>query len=403
MTAASRTLVTNVLIFDGTGSDRFAGEVLLDGDRIATVSRVPGAIAADARTIDGGGATLMPGMVECHAHVTYPNAVDRFYPHLYPPAAVETTLMTVHNVQVLLEHGFTSAYSAGAIKPGIETHLRDEIEAGRIPGPRLRTASMEVYFPGDPEARPMPKTDDELRAFVRESKAEGVDIIKLFLSGLDNVLEQDDWEMVRTDETVALTAREATEQGMWLSCHVRPVGGLKQALRNGFRVLYHVEEVDDEALDLMEQRRDEIFIGPTIGGIALRAETANGATREAAEQRLIAYKATVDRIRSRGVRVVPFGDYGFPGRPHGHNARDLGYFVRYLGFRPSEALAAATKWGGEMMGRDRFGCIAPGYVADLLLVDGDPTADVRVLEDPTRLVGVMQAGRWCSSSASARR
>jgi imidazolonepropionase-like amidohydrolase len=119
---------------------------------------------------------------------------------------------------------------------------------------------------------------------------------------------------------------------------------------------------------------------------------ANGETRENAKRRLVAYKETIDRIRSRGVRVVPFGDYGFPGRPHGHNARDLGYFVRYLGFTPAEALAAATKWGGEMMGRDRFGLVEPGYVADLLLVDGDPTNDVGVLEDPTRLLTIMQAG-----------
>jgi imidazolonepropionase-like amidohydrolase len=392
MNATGRTLFTNVRVFDGTGGARFDGQVLVEDGRIATLSRGSEALSADAHRIDGGGATLMPGMVECHAHITYPNAVDRFYPHLYPPAAVETTLMTVHNAQVLLDHGFTSAYSAGAIKPGIETKLREEIEAGRITGPRLRTASMEVYFPGDPDARPMPQTNDELVAFVRESKDEGVDIIKLFLSGLDNVLEQDDWEMVLSDEAVALTAREATQQGMWLSCHVRPVAGLKQALRNGFRVLYHVEEVDDEALDLMEQRKNEIFVGPTIGGIALRAEMANGETRENAKRRLVAYKETIDRIRSRGVRVVPFGDYGFPGRPHGHNARDLGYFVRYLGFTPAEALAAATKWGGEMMGRDRFGLVEPGYVADLLLVDGDPTNDVGVLEDPTRLLTIMQAG-----------
>jgi imidazolonepropionase-like amidohydrolase len=401
MSATERTLFTGVRIFDGTGSDAFEGEVLLEGDRIVQVGRAPGTIATDARAIDGRGATLMPGLVECHAHITYPNAVDRFYPHLYPPAAVETTLMTVHNARVLLDHGFTSAYSAGAIKPGIETKLRAEIDAGRIAGPRLRTASMEVYFPGDPDARPMPKTDDELRAFVRESKDEGVDIIKLFLSGLDNVLEQNDWEMVLSDDAVALTAREATEHGMWLSCHVRPVAGLKQALRNGFRVLYHVEEVDDEALDLMEQRKGEIFVGPTIGGIALRAETANGATRETAERRLSAYRETVDRIRARGVRVVPFGDYGFPGRPHGHNARDLGYFVRYLGFRPAEVLAAATKWGGELMARDRYGLIAPGYVADLLLVDGDPTADVRVLEDPAKLLAIVQAGAFRKAPSSA--
>lgn len=401
MSSPGRTLFTNVRIFDGSGSGLFAGEVLVDGERIAAVRRVPGTLAADARTIDGHGATLMPGLVECHAHITYPNAHDHFYPHLYPPATVETTLMTVHNAQVLLDHGFTSAYSAGAIKPGIETKLRDEIDAGRIAGPRLRTASMEVYFPGDPDARPMPQTNGELLEFVRESKREGVEIIKLFLSGLDGVLAQNDWETVLSDEAVALTAREATELGMWLSCHVRPVAGVKQALRNGFRMLYHVEEVDDEALDLMAQRKDEIFVGPTIGGIALRLSTAKGEVRERVELRLMAYKETVDRIRSRGVRVLPFGDYGFPGRPHGHNARDLGYFVDHLGFSATEVLSAATKSGGELMGRDRHGLVAPDFVADLLLVEGDPTSDVRLLEDPANLSTIMKAGSLHKSSMLA--
>jgi imidazolonepropionase-like amidohydrolase len=125
----------------------------------------------------------------------------------------------------------------------------------------------------------------------------------------------------------------------------------------------------------------------------LRAETVKGEHRETALRRLADYKATVDRIRARGVRVVPFGDYGFPGRPHGHNARDLRYFVDYLGFTPHQVLSAATRSGGEMMARDRYGAIAPGYVADVLLVRGDPASDVRALEDAANLLLIMQAGR----------
>ncbi len=132
-TSPRRTRIVNARIFDGSGSAPFFGEILVAGDRIEAVSRT-GGVFADADTIDAGGAFLMPGLVECHTHITYPNAYDRWYPHLYPPAAVETTLMTVHNAQVLIDHGFTSAYSAGAIKPGIETHVRDEIAAGRIAG-----------------------------------------------------------------------------------------------------------------------------------------------------------------------------------------------------------------------------------------------------------------------------
>ncbi len=227
---------------------------------------------------------------------------------------------------------------------------------------------------------------------MRESAEEGVDIIKLFLSGLDNILPEDDWETVLSEEAVAAAAETALSLGLSLSCHVRPVDGLKRALRHGFRTLYHAEEVDDEALAMMTARKNEIFVGPTIGGIAMRADRATGEIQERSIERLTAYHETVDRIRSAGVRVVPFGDYGFPGRPHGHNAQDLDYFVRYLGFSPSDVLVAATKSGGELMGGDPLGLVAPRYLADMLLIDGDPLADVRVLEDPRRIRMVMQNG-----------
>lgn len=399
---ASRTLIENVSIFDGTGSPAYPGAVLVEGRHIAAISREGGELPVDdALVIDGRDGTLMPGLVECHCHITYPNSVDRFYPHLYPPEAVETTLMTVHNAQVLIEHGFTSAYSAGAIKPGIESKLRDEIAAGRIPGPRLRSASMEVYFPGDPDARPMPRTTEELRRYVRESADEGVDVVKVFLSGLDGVLDGGDWDVMLDDASVALVAQEASAKGLWLSAHVRPAVGLKQGLRSGFRVLYHAEEVDDEALDLLAARKDDVFIGPTIGGIAMRAENGSGKDSERSAERLSRYRKTVDRIRASGVRVVPFGDYGFPGRPHGMNARDLRFFVDYLGFSPAQALRAATQWGGELMGREKIGLIAPGYLADLLVVDGNPVRTISILENRANLFLIMQDGRFVKAPAAA--
>jgi imidazolonepropionase-like amidohydrolase len=98
-------------------------------------------------------------------------------------------------------------------------------------------------------------------------------------------------------------------------------------------------------------------------------------------------------LRRRGVRIVPGGDYGFPNNPIGRNARDLGLFVRLFGFSPVEALHAATGVGGELLDRpDEIGRIADGYLADILVVRGDPTRDVTLLEDSDNLLAIMQGG-----------
>lgn len=100
-------------------------------------------------------------------------------------------------------------------------------------------------------------------------------------------------------------------------------------------------------------------------------------------------------MRKRGIRVLPGGDYGFAWVPHGTNAKDLQYFVDLLGFTPMEAIVSATRMGGEIMDRPHeLGLIAPGYLADLLLVDGDPLADISILQDPEKLKAIMLGGQF---------
>jgi imidazolonepropionase-like amidohydrolase len=108
-------------------------------------------------------------------------------------------------------------------------------------------------------------------------------------------------------------------------------------------------------------------------------------------------------MRRRGIRVLPGGDYGLFCNPQGTNARDLEHFVTLLGFTPMQAIQAATRLGGQLMGRpDDLGCVAPGYVADLLLVDGDPLVDIRILQDAGRLAAIMKGGRFHKPPAPAR-
>ena len=172
------------------------------------------------------------------------------------------------------------------------------------------------------------------------------------------------------------------------------------ALRHGFRVLYHCTWADEEAIELLEAQKDRIFVapGPGVNYAAIHEAAGFGITPEMAiEQEQVETLARVSRLmpelRRRGVRVLPGGDYGFPWNPIGRNARDMELFVTHLGFTPAQALSAGTMLGGQIMGMgDELGLIRTGYLADLLLVDGDPLEDIGLLQDRARLLLIMKDG-----------
>ena len=165
-------------------------------------------------------------------------------------------------------------------------------------------------------------------------------------------------------------------------------------------MIYHCDYADEEALDLLEAAKDRIFTGPAIGarsrGWRACAATTRRQGRRWLERMTPQFEATCrvhHEMRKRGIRVVVGGDYGFAANPQGTNARDLEHFVTHFGFSPSEALQAATRTGGEIMKRGHeLGLVKQGYLADLLLVDGDPLKDVRVLQDKKRFAFIMKDG-----------
>jgi len=170
------------------------------------------------------------------------------------------------------------------------------------------------------------------------------------------------------------------------------------ALRHGIEVIYHANWADEQALDGLEAARDRIFVGPALG-ITYNLSQAEGRwgvtleRAEAFERELEVSVETVARLRQRGVRVLPGGDYGFPFTPHGTYARDLWLFVKILGFSPMDTLIAATRLGGELMGKPgELGVVTTGALADLLVVDGDPLANIEVLQDRDALRMIMKDG-----------
>lgn len=140
----ARILFTDVFVFDGSGTAPYPGEVLVEGNRIAAVAQRPARIEREgAEIVSGHGATLMPGMVEAHAHLSWTSAFDRIITAKSLPPE-EHLLITARNARVTLDHGFTSAYSAGSLGARFEIALRDEIEGGWLPGPRSNPNAPEL-------------------------------------------------------------------------------------------------------------------------------------------------------------------------------------------------------------------------------------------------------------------
>jgi imidazolonepropionase-like amidohydrolase len=181
-------------------------------------------------------------------------------------------------------------------------------------------------------------------------------------------------------------------------------------VRCGVDVIYHCESADEEALDMVESVKDRVFVGPAIGIIygTLFDGEASGFTREFAleigMQRVIDDSRNVyTEFRKRGVRALIGGDYGFAQSPQGTNARDLKHFVDLLGYTPSEALVCGTRYGGEVMGMgDELGQVKEGFLADLLLVDGDPLEDLAMMVDEDNLHVIMKDGALYKNLAESR-
>ncbi|OYU35398.1 amidohydrolase family protein [Novosphingobium sp. PASSN1] len=402
----SGTLFTDVRVFDGSGAALFPGEVLVRGDRIEAVARGDERLPRDGVVVvEGKGRTLMPGMVEAHGHLTWPTSTERMINTMKPLPIEQHVLVTAQNARITLEAGFTSVYSAGSLGERIEPALRDMIDAGFMPGPRLRASALEKGAEGvlgvpaghDPtHQRDIP----HLRDYIAQKKADGCDTIKFLMSSDEAFQPGGSQTLMYSEEEAQAIGAAACEAGIWLACHAQGAEAVKRALRAGFRAIYHCTYADEEALDLFEAKKEQTFTAPAVGLLWARAYEAQDfgiGPKEAAE--LGALKGielgqqVIPEMRKRGIRVLPGGDYGFPYNPHGRNARDLEHFVNLFGFSPTEALVAATKQGGELVGWD-VGQVKAGYLADLLLVEGDPTADVRILQDKHNLAAIMKGGQF---------
>jgi imidazolonepropionase-like amidohydrolase len=401
----NRTVFSDVNIFDGTGRGLFPGSVLVEDNRIAAVVPAGEAFNADgANVIAGKGRTLMPGMVEAHAHLTWPSSIDRVINAMKVPLD-EHVAVTENNARITLDAGFTSAYSAGSLGEKIEPAMRDRINAGEIPGPRMRASALEKGAEGVmgvPEGHD-PTHDRDipgLIAYVKQMKALGCDTIK-FLMSSDEAFQRGGAQILMySDEECAAIGKAAADENIWLACHAQAAEAIKRSVRAGFRAIFHCTHADEEALDLLEAHKDRHFVAPAPGLLYARCYEAQDfgigpeeAIAMGARGGLDAMIRLMPEMKKRGIRVLPGGDYGFPYNVIGRNARDLQIFVEQFGFTPAETLRAATLEGGELMGLD-VGQVKQGMLADLIMVDGDPLADIKILQEKSKIPVVMKDGSF---------
>jgi imidazolonepropionase-like amidohydrolase len=410
-TAQGTTIITNGQLIDGTGAAPVPdAAVMIEDGRITYAGSVARAPAAQptARRIDARGGSILPGLVEAHFHPTYFNVaaledLDIKYPVEY------VTLLAAVNAKLALECGYTAARSGGSLF-NIDVWLKKAIENDLLPGPRLATSGREICGVGglmdwNPDFRKigmeglvlLVNGPDEARAAVRKLVKDGVEWVKTYPTGDAAAPDANDHHtLCMTFDEMRACVTTAHNHGLKVTGHCRATAGIKNALLAGYDAVEHATFIDDETLDLLLQRNV-----PVVPALQFEYASIVEGPRFGMSERVIdGHKETLEggaesarRILKAGGRLGMGGDYGFAWTPHGTYAKELTFFVKYVGFRPMETLVCATRTGAEIMGREKeFGTLEIGKLADVLVVDRDVLADICVLEDRSRFVAVLQGG-----------
>lgn len=390
-------VLTNARVFKALDSTVIEdGGIIIEGNRITYAgdqANMP-ATAQDAILHDLGGRFVMPGMTETHAHLSFADAS----PFAIGETMVEdATITAVKNSRLMLASGFTSAVSFGSTYQ-IDIALRAAINAGRVIGPRLLAAGRDLGATSSnvDSLGGLSQIADgpwALRKAVREQRKIGVDVVKVFIDGENINAQNPAGELSFTDEELNAVVDEAHRRRLKVACHARSAAAVKQAVRAGVDFVGHANYLDDEAVELLAERKDSIFVGPALAWELnyLEKSESVGVSRDTVIEQ--GYQAEVDatissveKLREAGVRLVVGGDYGISIAPHGTYAQDLEYFVSLFGMSPAEALICATRYGGQAFDTGgSVGTLEAGTLADLVIVDGDPMTDIKVLQDHQKL------------------
>ena len=371
--------------------------VVIRGERIEAVGAgVP--IPSGARVIDLGSATLLPGLIDLHTHLTSTGV--HWEDELLKTTPGQAALHGAQNARITLMAGFTTCRDMGPTWPFVDIDLRKAIDEGVVVGPRLLASGNYVSPTGGagdarqfsiyvdvPIVRNLADGPDEIRKAVRTNLKQGADFIKILGTGAVLSKGAPPGSQQYTEEEMHVAVEEAARWGRHVAAHVHGTDGIKAAIRAGVHTVDHGSMMDEEAVALL--RSHHAYFVPTLYTSEAIAVDPNVPASEKARSLEVA------ELKDRSFQLVlksglPIGfatDAAVV--PHGQNAREFAYRVR-LGQSPMDAIVSATRTAAEIIGwSDRVGTIEPGRFADLIAVGGDPLRDITELE---RVTWVMKGG-----------
>lgn len=402
--AGDKLVIKAARLLDGRGGAPLApAMVLLDGDRIADVGanlKMPDG----TRVIDLGGATLLPGLIDLHTHLCG-HYGTHWEDELIKTTPAYSALWGARNARVTLEAGYTTVRDMGTAWPYVDTELRNAINAGAVPGPRMFVAGAYVSSTGGagdaaqfseyvlvPSVDNLADSPEEVVKQVRRNFKHGADFIKLLATGAVLSKGQSPGAQQFSDDEIQAAVTEANRWGRQVAVHAHGIGGIKTSIRAGVRTIDHGSYLDDEAIELLQATKRKTFYVPTLytSKVIEREGRKNGIPEsEIQRSRMISGIKDLGfkRALAAGLPIGVGSDAAVI--PHGENAQEL-LSRAELGELPMAAIVSTTSLNAEIMGwGDRVGAVEPGKFADLIAVAGDPLKDIAEL---TRVRWVMKGG-----------
>ncbi|NWG02612.1 MAG: amidohydrolase family protein [Syntrophaceae bacterium] len=386
----------NGKVIVGTGEVVEKGTVAIN-DHLITYVGVTKKIQPSKKdtVFDLFGKTILPGLIDCHVHFCLDGSPDPMT-SVSKDSLPTLTLKAAHHARQTLEAGVTTVRDMGG-KDYIDIAIRDGIEAGLLQGPRMICSGRAICMTGGHGWQYGREANgaDGVREAVREQLRAGASLIKLMATGGVLTKGVDPGSAQFTLEELIAGIEEARKAGRRTATHAMGTEGIKNALWAGIHSIEHGVFLDDEAIELMLETK--VYLVPTLCAPyhIIKAGKKKGVPDFAVEKSKSVVKAhfqSVKKAHRAGVSIAVGTDAGTPFNCHGMNSKEMELLVK-TGFTPMEAITAATQTGSEVLGLEKkIGTLEKGKWADLLIVDGDPLDDIRLLQKKDKIQAIVKGG-----------